>query len=99
MAIQPGTFMRLPGKEAIVQMIEEERRHLFDLTSYLWYIMPVAERFGDQAYAVAAEALTQNGVPASATLLKALAEELKTPEGLARHAKERELHITLHVCG
>ena len=55
MTIQPGTFKRLPDKHVILTQIEEERRHLHDLSSYMWYIMPVAERFGEQVYEVAAE--------------------------------------------
>ena len=99
MAIQPGTFKRLPAKEVILEQIEEERRHLYDITSYLWYIMPVAERFGDRVYDVAARALTESGIKVTAQELKALAEVLKTPEGLERYAEQRRRHILYHICG
>ena len=99
MAIQKGTFMRLPPKEEITPMIEEEKRHLQDLTSYLWYIMPVAEKFGQRVYDVAARSLAQDGVDVTPARLKALAAELQTPEGQARYAEERRLHILYHICG
>ena len=99
MAIQSGTFKRLPAKEEILKMIEEEKRHLNALTSYMWYIMPVAERFGDKVYDVAAKSLADSGLKVTASQLKELAEELKTPEGMERYAEQRRLHVLFHVCG
>ena len=99
MAIQPGTFKRLPGKEVILAQTEEERRHLYDLSSYLWYIMPVAEKFGDKVYDIAAQSLADSGLKVTVAEMKALAEELKTPEGMERYAEQRRLHALLHICG
>jgi hypothetical protein len=99
MAIQPGTFKRLPGKEVILEQIEEERRHLHDLSSYMWYIMPVADKFGDQVYEVAARSLAESGLSVTVAEMKALADELKTPEGMERYAEKRRLHTLLHICG
>lgn len=90
-------FRPLPPMEKIQELIELHKRHLFDLTSYLWYIMPVADRFGDSVYEVAAESLTKSGVPATAEQLKALAEELKTPEGMKRYAVNRRIHIGTNI--
>jgi len=99
MAIQPGTFKRLPGKEVILDQIEEERRHLNDLSSYMWYIMPVADRFGERVYEVAARSLVESGLKVTAAEMKALAEELKTPEGMERYAEQKRRHALLHICG
>ncbi len=99
MAIQSGTFKRLPGKEVILAQIEEERRHLNDLSSYMWYIMPVADRFGEQVYEVAARSLIESGLKVTAAEMKALAEELKTPEGMERYAEQKRRHVLLHICG
>ena len=99
MAIQPGTFKRLPGKEVILDQIEEERRHLNDLSSYMWYIMPVADRFGERVYEVAAKSLVESGLKVTAAEMKALAEELKTPEGMERYAEQKRRHVLLHICG
>ena len=65
----------------------------------MWYIMPVADRFGDEVYEVAARALNESGVRTTVAELRALAEELKTPEGMERYAERRRLHALLHVCG
>jgi len=98
MPIQPGTFKRLPPKENVLELIEEQKSHNADITSYMWYIMPVAEKFGDKVYDVAAESLTKSGLKVSPSQLRALAEELKTPDGMARYAKQRRLHLR-HVTG
>lgn len=94
MALQPKTFNRLPPRETILAATEAQRKLLTDITSYLWYIMPVAERFGDQVFVVAAESLRQSGVDVTAAQLQALAAELNTPEGKARYAENRATHIT-----
>ena len=99
MPIQSGTWKPLPSKEVIQERIEEQKRHNADLTSYLGYIIPVAEKFGDKVYDVAAESLTQSGVEVSAAQLKNLADELKTPEGMERYAEAKRLHLVGHVTG
>jgi hypothetical protein len=93
MPIQPRTFNRLPPRETIERQIELHKQHLTDLTSYLWYIMPVADRVGDRAYDVAAESLRQSGLTVTAAELRELAAELKTPEGQARYAANRRFHL------
>lgn len=96
MPIQAGTFKRLPPKEQILEAVQEQRRHNADLTSYMWYIAPVAERFGAEVYDVAAKSLTSSGLKASPSELKVLAEEWKTPEGMKRYAEQRRLHLLHH---
>jgi hypothetical protein len=97
--LQAGQFLPLGSKEEILALIAEEERHNADLTAYLWYIMPVADRFGERAYDVAAEALRGCGLTVTGEQLKALAQELRTPAGLAKYAEERRLHVMSHVCG
>ena len=98
MAIQPGTFKRLPPKEEILELIADQKRHDADVTSYVWYLMPLADRFGDGVYEVAAESLARSGLEVSASRLKELGQELRTPEGLDRCSEERRLHLS-HVTG
>jgi len=92
-------FTPLPPKEELLKALESHKRHLVDLTSYLWYIMPVADKFGDRVYDVAADSLTKSGIPATAGQLKALAAELKTPEGMRRYAQNRRAHIGTNITG
>lgn len=89
----------LPSKDDILERIEVQKRHVADLTSYIWYIMPVAERFGDKVYDVAAESLAESGLQVSPSRLKELAEELKTPEGKKRYAERRRIHIGTNITG
>jgi hypothetical protein len=98
MPIQSGTFKRLPPEQELERLVEEQRRHNADLTSYLWYIMPLAEKFGGDVYARAAESLNASGLDTSAAELEQLAQELKTPVGMERYAEQRRLHM-LHVTG
>jgi len=99
MTMQAGQYKRLGSKEEIQALIAEERRHLEDPLAYLLYILPVAERFGERAYDVAAEALQDCGLDISADQLKTIAAELQTPAGQAKYAERRRLHVMNHVCG
>ncbi len=99
MSLQPGTFQPLPSKDELQAWVNEHRRHNADLTSYMWHIMAVAERFGDRAYDVAAKSLCESGLQVTAAQLKALADELKTPAGQERYAEERRLHVMVHTTG
>lgn len=99
MAIQSGTWKRLPAKEEILEGIEEQKRHNADITSYMWYILPLVDQLGKQVYEVAAQSLAERGLEVDAAELQRLGEELKTPEGLARYERERRLHVFGHVTG
>ena len=100
MAIQPKTFNPLPPKERILQAIERQRRHVQDPTSYIWYLMPLAERFGDEVYDVAAESLAESGLDVTAAELKDLARDLQNPEGRERcnHARLRHIGLGITSC-
>lgn len=99
MAIQNGTWKRLPPKDVILDRIREQRRHNADVTSYLWYLIPMAEKFGKRVYDVAARSLTASGVPVTGSELRELAALLQTPEGQREYERERELHVFGHVTG
>jgi len=99
MTMQAGQYLPLGSKAEIEALVAEEKRHLEDVTAYLWYIMPVAEKVGPRAYAVAAQALRQCGLNVSDAELAALAAELQTPAGQAKYAEQRRLHVLHHVCG
>jgi hypothetical protein len=99
MSLQQGTFEPLPSKEELRQWVEEHRRHNADVTSYLWHVIPMAERFGERAYDIAARALRENGLSVSGSQLRALAAELATAEGRGKYAEERRKHVMLHTTG
>jgi hypothetical protein len=93
MEIQPRTFHPLPAKEKILRAIANQEKRISDLTSYMWYILPVAHKFGDNVYEVAARSLSESGISVTATQLKELAQELKTPEGMQQYAEQRLRHL------
>jgi hypothetical protein len=93
MPLQSKTFDRLPPTEKLDQMIEFYRQRNTDVTSFLWYLVPLADRLGDRVYAVAAASLSDSGLNVTADQLRALAAEMKTPEGRQRYAENRRLHI------
>ena len=99
MAIQNGTWKQLPAKDVILERIREQRRHNADITSYLWYVIPIAEAFGDQAYEVAARSLTESGIKITESELRDLADFLQTAEGQQAYARQRDLHVFGHVTG
>lgn len=99
MPIQSGTFKRLPPKEVIFKAIAREQEHNADLVTFALYIGPVAEKAGRRVYAVAAAALTKDGLPVTAQELEALAEELKTPAGQEKYAEQIHYHLFNHVTG
>jgi len=97
MAIQPKTFNPLPPKESILKAIERQRRHVQDPTSYIWYLMPLAERFGDAVYDVAAESLSASGLDVTGKELRDLARDLQSSEGRERCNRARLRHIGLGI--
>lgn len=98
MAIQEGTWKPLPARHELQAAIAEQARHNADLTTYLWYLIPLAEKLGDRVYDVAARSLAGSGLDVDADRLRALAEELQTDEGRARYETNRRLHLK-HVTG
>ncbi len=90
---QTSTFRELPTKEVIERRIAMMERRVAGPLSYVLYIKPIAERFGDRVYEVAAHSLNASGVQVTAEELKTVADELDTEEGRARFDEERWQHI------
>jgi hypothetical protein len=99
MTLQLANYQPLPAREDLQAWVDEQERHAGDLTSHMWHIIPVAERFGDSVYAVAAQSLKASGFDVTAEQLKALADELKTPAGLQKYAEQRRRHVMMHTTG
>jgi len=93
MPASPTTYKLLPPKDEILVAIALQKKHVEDITSYMWYIIPVAERFGERVYSIAAMALKECGHEVTADELKLLALELQTPEGVEKYAVNRRIHI------
>jgi hypothetical protein len=98
MPIQEGTWKRLPPEEELESAIAEQERHNADLTSYMWYLRPLAEKLGDRVYAVAAKSLAESGLDVDEARLRVLAEEMGTPAGREKYKESRRLHLG-HVTG
>jgi len=99
MTLQQANYEPLPAEDELQAWVDEQRRHAGDITSHMWHIMPIADRFGDAVYEVAARSLTASGLPATADQLKRLAAELRSPEGRERYAEQRRRHVMLHTTG
>ena len=87
------SYKKLPPKEVIQQIVERRRAHITNLSSYMWYILPVAKKFGDKVYEVAAKSLTSSGIPTTADQLKRLGEEMQSPEWEIHYEEEKHSHI------
>ena len=88
-----STFKPYPPKEDMERLIQSRKAHIQDLTSYMWYILPVAERFGDSVYDVAAQSLSERGIEVDAEQLRELAEDMQAPEKQEHYATKRHFHI------
>jgi hypothetical protein len=97
MTIQESTFHPLPPREAIEAAIKKQRDHIKDLTSYLCYLIPLAEKCGDKVYDIAARSLSDSGVEVTAARLKELATYLTSPEGEEDFRKARLSHTGLFL--
>jgi hypothetical protein len=93
MPLESPEFTPLPSMDEIRASIAAQEEHLRDLSSYMWYILPVAARFGERAFEVAARALSESGIATTSAELAALASELRTPEGQITYAGRRAFHI------
>jgi len=95
--IQSSTFHPPASKESILAAIERQREHVADLTSYLCYLIPLAERFGGKVYDVAATALSERGLDVTASQLQKLAGEFSGTEGEERYREARLRHTSLFL--
>jgi len=97
--VQDSTFHLLPPKENILAGIEKQREHVTDVTTYLCYLIPLAEKFGQRIYDVAATALAEGGLDVTASQLKELAKDLSSPVGEERYREARLRHTGLYLTG
>jgi hypothetical protein len=93
MHLDSSLFQPLPSKEKLLERIEFYKERNADITSYIWYLLPLATRFGDRVFDVAAKSLTESGLSVTAEQLRSLAHEVQTPEGQKKYARNRALHI------
>ena len=91
------SFKRLPPKEEILEIVERRRLHITNLSSYMWYILPVAKTFGDKVYEIAAKSLTDSGIPTTADQLMKLGEEMQSPEWKKHYEEEKHIHIGMNL--
>lgn len=82
-----------PSKKVLMATIEQRKQHISNVTSFMWYIMPVAERLGDQVYEIAAKSLCESGLNVSAEQLRQLADDINSPEKKEYYRMERLFHI------
>jgi hypothetical protein len=93
MHLDSSLFHPLPSKEKLLERIEFYKERNADITSYVWYLLPLAARFGDRVFEVAAKSLTESGQSVTVEQLRALGHEMQTPEGQKKYARSRALHI------
>jgi hypothetical protein len=88
-----------PSKKVLLETIEQRKKHLKNLSSFMWYIMPVAECLGDQVYKVAARLLCESGLDVNADQLGQLADDINSPARKEFYGKERLFHIGTNLTG
>jgi hypothetical protein len=93
MPLNPSLFHLLPPKEDLLERIEVYKERNTDLSSYMWYLLPLSAMFGDRVFEVAAKSLTESGLSVTAEQLCHLGHEMQTPEGQQKYAHNRALHI------
>lgn len=93
MILQPKTFNRLPDGKKIKESTNIIRSHKANITSYMWYILPLYEKFGEQVFDVAAKSLAESSLKVSVEQLKELAHEMRLPEKEEYYQKVRLQHI------
>jgi hypothetical protein len=91
------SFKPLPPREEIQKVIERRRRHITNLSSYMWYILPVVKKFGNKVFEVAAKSLTDSGIQTTADQLKRLAEEMQSLDGVKQFENEKHTHIGMNI--
>jgi hypothetical protein len=91
------SFKMLPPKEEIQKIVERRKAHIDNIISYMWYILPVAKKYGDRVFEVAAKSLTDSGIQTTADHLKRLAEEMQSPDGMKHFENEKHTHIGMNL--
>ena len=91
------SFKRLPPKGEIKKIVKWRKQHIYNLSSYMWYILPVAKKFGDKVYEVAAKSITASGIPTTANELMQLAKKMQSVDGEKHYTYEKHMHIGMNL--
>jgi len=93
MPLNSSLFHPLPSKEKLLERIKFYKERNADLSSYMWFLLPLTARFGDRVFEVAAKSLTESGLSITVEQLRDLGHEMQTPEGQQKYARNRALLI------
>jgi len=92
MPLQKNTFETFPHKSVILDTVEKMRNQKYSLVSYMWYLMPLEDRFGSRVYETAAKSLNSRGINTSSEELKALANDMRAEKNSEKYFKQKRLH-------
>jgi hypothetical protein len=93
MPLNSSLFCPLPTREELLRRIQFYEERNGDLSSYMWYLLPLVAKFGECVYQVAAQSLTCSGLAVTADELRDLGIEMQTQDGQKKYARHRALHI------
>jgi hypothetical protein len=92
MPIQESTFSPLPAIDEVREALTRQRQHVTDLRTYVCYLIPLARRFGDAVYEIAATALAEGGLDVTDSALSEIARDFASPGGAGRYREARLAH-------
>lgn len=95
MPLHKNTFETFPNKSVILDTVEKMRNQKYSLDSYIWYLMPLEDKFGSRVYETAAKSLNSRGVNTSSDELKALADDMRAEKNSEKYLKQKRLHQQL----
>jgi len=94
MILQPKTFSRFPSLEQMEKTLKTITSQKANITSYMWYLLPLSEKLGERVFDVAAKSLAESGVVVSPEELKALARDMRLPKKQEYYKKMRLKHTS-----
>jgi len=89
MILTPKTFNRFPSMEQMEETLKTLMSYTTDVASYMWLLLPLSEKLGEQVFDVAAKSLTESGVEVTAEEMKELARDMRLPEKQEHYKKKR----------
>lgn len=90
MPLHSNTFRTFPHKSDILDLIGKFRDQKNNAVSYMWYLLPLEDKFGSRVYDTAAKSLNSRGIITSYDELKALAEDMRANS--EKYLKQKRLH-------
>jgi hypothetical protein len=93
MPLNSTLFRPLPPREELLRRIQFYQERNADISSYMWYLLPLVAKFGERVYQVAAQSLTRSGLVVTTDELRDLGIEMQTLDGQKKYAQHRALHI------